>query len=265
MAKNRKKRKPKKAWVRSKKRRFDTKLELQNDLGELIVNSIKEDFEILETEFGPIKLSDGAVVYGLKNKGAFLAISSIGDEILDDDHLEILIEYERLNQEFPEEPFIHVQIADCYKKLNREEKYFERLEENFLDYQGYPLVDIEYLMNLEDVSIDLYESTFGKELNIHKVYQDFKAFDSYTVTQFYALKAKYYVKLEEYETARNCVAIVKEIDWMEAGLLTHMISSASDPSFRRKAMIKRGIFVVLLLGIIGGIFWGIIKLLRWIF
>jgi len=72
MAKNRKKRKPKKAWVRSQKRRFDTKLELQNDLGELIVNSIKEDFEILETEFGPIKLSDGAVVYGLKNKAKII-------------------------------------------------------------------------------------------------------------------------------------------------------------------------------------------------
>ena len=52
MARNRKKRKPKKGGNSSRIRVFDTELELQNHLGATIINSIKEDFELLETDFG---------------------------------------------------------------------------------------------------------------------------------------------------------------------------------------------------------------------
>ncbi len=257
MAKNRKKRKPKKGKNRPQKRTFNTKLDLQNNLGEMLVNSIEEDFEILETHFGPIKISEGAVVYGLKNKGALLPISSIGDRISEDDDLEILLEYERLNEKFPEEPFIHVQIADCFKSLHQEEKYLERLKENFLNYKGYPLVDIEYALNLKKINIELYEFIFGKEFNIHHQYPDFRVFDPYTVTHFYALKAKYYIELQEYEIARSCVDIVKQLDRYKAKLLSIMVSYASDPSFKRKAKITRTLFVLVILAIIVGIILGV--------
>lgn len=265
MAKNRKKRKLRKAWVKSSKRKFSNKLELQNDLGELIVNSIQEDFEILETEFGPIKMSDEAVFYALRNKGAFLPITSLAQDVPEDDYIEILLGYERLNQEFPEEPFIHVQIAGCYKVLNQEEKYTDRLEANFLDFQGYPSVDIEYSLSLGQMSVDQYESIFGKELNIHDLYPDFKAFDSYTITKFYVLKTKYYVDLKEYETAKNCVEIVKMLDLNGSRLLSSMVSYQSDPAFRRKTKLLRVLFLILVISIIGGAIWGIIKLFQWIF
>jgi len=264
MARNRKKRKPRKVRKSYRKEYLATDLDFQNDLGELIVKTIKEDLKELETAFGPIKLSDGAVVYQLKNKGAFLPITSIGEKN-PDDYLEILLEYERLNIEFPEEPFIHVQIADCLKDLNREEKYRQRLHENFLNFKGYPLVDIEYAMNLEPMSRDQYESIFSEELNIHDAYPGFKAFDDYTVIQFYALKAKYYIALEEYETARNCIDIVEQLDVNNSRLLTVMLSYASDPSFRRKAILTRSVFLVVLLGIVGGVIWGVIRFFQWIF
>jgi len=266
MARSRKKRKTKKGGNNPLIRKFDTKLDLQNNFGEMLVKSIKEDFDLLETDFGPIKISDGAVVYSLKNKGAFVPIASIRDRVSDDDYLEILLEYERLNQEFPGEPFINVQIADCYKHLNEEEKYAQRLKENFSKYKGDPLVDIQYTMNLDQITLEIYESIFDPaRTNIHEQYPTFKAFDPYTVTEFYALKTKHHIALKEYEVAQKCVAIVQQIDVKKARLLSAMVLYATDPAFRRKAKWTRFIVTLVVLAIIGGVIWGLITLLRWIF
>jgi len=265
MARNRKKRKPRKGGNRPQVKVFDSESELKRYLGATFLKSIKEDSEVLETDFGPIKISEGAALFGLRNKGAFVPVTSIGDRIDEEDSLELLLEYERLNQEFPEEPFIHVQIADCYKHLEREEKYKQKLADNYFNYKGDPLVDVEFASNVEDMTPELYTSIFGTTLNIHERYPKHKIFDPYIVLEFYAQKANYLIALEDYDLAKQCIAIVKQIDARKARMLDARVSYYTDPAFRRKAKLMKYIFFTVVLAVLAGVIWGIVQLFRWLF
>ncbi len=120
-------------------------------------------------------------------------------------------------------------------------------------------------MNLEGYGDDISDVVFGKKLNIHQVYPKFKAFDSQVVAEFYFILSQIYKGRNELVIARNCAEIVKQIDSTKGLVLETSIDFIEKPWLKWRMRFFMVIIVLVLLGIIGGIIWGIISLFQWIF
>lgn len=264
MSKYHRRNKPKK----KRKIRHEFVRNLDHIIGEDLLKSIdfQEDLRVIETPFGDIKVHDGATLYTLKNKGVLLEILTFNEKVEEDNTIDRLIYFEKLKDKYPKEPYIAYEIAECYNQLERDEKYDELVVENFEKFRGYPAIDITYLiLKFFRDEENLVEEVFGNALNLHIIYPEYKVFDIAVVTDFYFLLGMVSKKEKELELARKFAEIVSETDTRKGLILKTGIDFEEKPWLKWRGNLMLILILVAILGIIGGILWGIVSVFQMIF
>lgn len=242
--------------------------ELSNNIGEILLQSknFEEDVETIETPFGEVRTHDGMLAHAFKSKGVLLDILTMNETVKEDDIIGRLVYFEKLNDKYPKEPYIAYEIAECYKELKELEKYDELIIENFKNYKGYPFIDISYVMlKFDNDKKNVIQEVFGKTLNLHDVYPEYKAFDTSMVADFYFVLGMIYKEKNELEIAKNCAKIVSEIDARKGLVLKTGIDFIEKPWLKWKTRIMMVLILAVIVGIFGGIIWGITKVFQMIF
>ncbi len=149
-------------------------------MGKTLLESAKfhKGLEMSETPFGELKLHPSALAFDIKGKAVFFEIMTESfDENQEEDHLERLINLEKLKEKYPDEPIIHHGIADCFNFLKEDDKYRKTVFENFNRFSNYPPIDIAYAILNNSDKKDVTDEVFGGEMNLHRIYPNRKAFD----------------------------------------------------------------------------------------
>ncbi|MEM1119236.1 MAG: hypothetical protein AAGJ18_02230, partial [Bacteroidota bacterium] len=187
-------------------------------------------------------------------------------QIEEDDSLGRLIFFEKLYDKYPNEPFIAHAIVECYYNLKKKEKAQALTVNNYEKYKGYPLIDVGYMELKHDLDQeDVMEEIFGKGLNIHEIYPNFKAFDADLVARIYLVAGMLCVKRGDLATAKDCLTVVNEISNVSGLFLKTKIDHAEKPWLKWKSRFFVLLLLLLVISIIGGVIWGIISLFKMIF
>ncbi|MEM6698246.1 MAG: hypothetical protein AAF806_02775 [Bacteroidota bacterium] len=256
----------KKRRVRNEDAIHDDLSDKVNDIfNEALLKSTNSEIEMLSTPFGEIPHSDGMIAFQLKHKKLLFEIMGMDEEM--DDPLKRLIFYEKCKDKYPNEPFLENGIAECYAELDREEEHEQKVKENYELFKGNPHIDLLYVRfkNEEENTLQFFHEMYGDELNLAKAYPKLKAFDEKVICDFYTEATFYYEKMKAYEVAKECLEVIGIFEPDRAYKMSILVDFRSDPKKKRVAVAK-GIFtVLLLLAVIIGIIWGIVKLFQWIF
>lgn len=220
----------------------------------------------MDTPFGDILISEGMTLKMIRNK-KFLYEIIVEEKLKIDDEADALtqlIHFEKINNKYPNEPFIRYAIASNYKDLNEEEKYQAAVIENFDFFNREdPNIDAAYLQLLIDQKKEeLASSLVGDELNLHQLYPKLKMFDKDTIEYFYAVLTDVFAYRKDFETAMKCAEIVSSINPKEGHAIETMLEYKSDPRKMRRAALK-GLLIMLTILVV--IIWGIVKFFQWIF
>ena len=239
----------------------------KEDAIKTLLKSIEEDADYIDTPFGDILIGKGMALTTIRNKNFLYEV--VVDEKLDGeaDTLTQLINFEKLNDKYPNEPFIRHGIALCYNELKEKDKYRAAITEDFEYFNREdPNIDAAYLQLMVELkNKELASSLVGEELNMHQLYPKLKVFDEETVESFYTVMAEIFVYRKDFETAEKCAKIVSSISPKAGFFINTMIEYESDPRKRRKARILTILLILTILAVIVGIIWGIIKFFQWIF
>lgn len=232
---------------------------------EEILEYLNEDISIVETTFGEIPFSNDMFLLHMKQKELLLEL--LDREDYTEDVLDLFVIYKKLSDKYPGEPYLESSIAYCYSKLERETEYRQKVIENFKHYQGYPEIDLAYvrLQNTVNNSNNYFGILFGEQLNIATIYPTFKAFSENTITEFYTEAALYYGRLKAYDRAKECAAVIGIFDHSQEKALNTAIDFIGNPRKRFFGGLLTIFIVLLILAIIIGIIWGVIKFFQWIF
>ncbi|MEM0991740.1 MAG: hypothetical protein AAF847_03530 [Bacteroidota bacterium] len=256
----------KKRRTRSRNIRYDDLSAEMNDLfNSALLKGTDTEIEMLSTPFGEIPYSDGMIAFQLKHKKLLLEIMSFDAE--QNNPLEHLIFLEKAKDKYPNEPFLENSIAECYLELGRKEAHQQKVEENFERFKGDPSIDLSYirLKGKEEEAEQTFHKIFGEELNIAKIYPNFKAFDEAVICDFYTEAAFHYDQIKAYDMAKACLEVVGIFKPREAIQLSELVDLRSDPKKKRALLFKGILFLLFVLAVIVGIIWGIVKLFQWIF
>lgn len=266
MSKYHKRNKPKRR--RRNRIKGDTVAEIKNSIGEIMLSStsLDEDVEILQTPFGEIKISDGTLAFAFKNKGVLLEVLTMNEEIDEEDTLSRLVFFEKLNDKYPDEPYIAYEIAECYRELDKIEKAKALTISNYKKYKGFPLIDASYMMMKHDLDKeDVVDEIFGESLNIHEIYPAYTAFDTAMVAELYFVSGMIRVGRGELSTAKDCAEVVGQVDKRRGLLLRSRVDFIENPWLKWKTRFIGLLLLLAIIGIVVGVIWGVISFFRMIF
>lgn len=272
MDRRKKKRKPKKKKKQGYRKKSSTYFHNTDSIGEiemLIQQSLIEETTYIETPFGDILINDGMVLQLMRNKDFLteLVESDSGGLVREKDALENLIYFKKLDDKYPNEPYIKHGIALGYESLKEKKKYRAAVKENFNQYKGeYPNIDIEYMkLMFDSKEFDKAYNLIGTELNLHKIYPKIKAFDEEVVKDFYLLLVDVFSHRKDFETAKECAEIVGYLDPGAGAFLKKGLELDENPWKRRRFKFLSLLAIITVLAIIIWIVWGIIQFVQWIF
>ncbi len=215
--------------------------------------------EIIDTVFGQLLLHEMADIQSIKDKRLIPPILMQGEQSKDFSPLQELDFWQKLNQQFPNEAFIHASIADCYGQMEEEKMYADKIKDNYTIYKGTPAVDLTYARHLYYQNAPhLLENLFSKSDNLHEIYPNRNYFTKYELEEFSKLKVEYYLSQQQIDNAEKHAIILKQLNSRYALGAAHLIKITRQP-WRR--WVVRGIFLLLL----GLLIWGIISFFRWLF
>jgi len=235
-------------------------------LGDLLIKASTKDTEILDTPFGPISMNESMFITGVRNKRFVLDLQQTMDGISEDDDIDQLLQLEKLKEKYPKEPFAHYLVAGCYKDLKKIDKHEALLKSNVATFPHHPSIDTAYaswfIKNQDDKQID---KLFGGKLYLPDIYPNYKIFDSQVIFDFYGYMADIHKLKGDYETARKCASVVGLIDETGGHLLNKSIDYAEKPIKKWKGFAILGGLLLVVIGVVIAIIWGIIKFFQWIF
>ncbi len=231
---------------------------------------MEDELEIWHTPFGVLHTHKVALVERMKNQLLIFEIIS-RTEMIDngepDGALGYLVWLEKVKDKFPNEPFLHYQIAECYKGLNEHEIYKDKVEDNYASYRGYPPVDIAFVSSLgENEQQDMIPKVFGASLNLHEIYPKYKAFTAEEVEDFYSLHCLIRKRQKDFSTARQCTEVLAIIGEVAQARKLYMQIDLDEKTWKRWGVLLILILIILfLLSLVGGVIWGLVRLVQWIF
>lgn len=265
---------------RNKKRTFRPKksswsqpnaIDARGVLGDIMLEAsdVKESIIVYETPFGKISAGEGMEMYSIKNKALLLDILAMNDSE-HEEPLDELIQVEKLKDKYPNEPYIYHEIGNIYRRLGEKGKFAKLAISNYERFKGYIDIDMDYFEHVyktgEGVGREeVKEKIFGTALNLHEIYPKTKAFEERTVFYFYTMLATYYIHEKNYQLAKDCTAVIRAIRPNSVEKLETMIRIKEDAVYRWKQFAMFGGIILLILAIIGGIIYGIVKFFQWIF
>jgi len=241
----------------------------KEEIGDLIQQTIKEETTSLESPFGDIRINESMFLHLIRNKDFLYEMFThdVGTPDVEKDTLEQLVYFEKINNKYPNEPYLRHSIACCYEHLKEKNKYQAKVKKNFEQFGGeYPMIDITYLQLMLDLGkTEIANSLVGEELNIHKIYPNIEAFDTEVVSNFYGILMDVFRNRKDIETAKKCAQIVASIDENTEDLFKIMLDFDENPWKRRGFTFLSLLGIVSIIAVILGIVWGIIKFFQWIF
>jgi len=236
------------------------------EMAKTVQKSLKEEATTLETPFGDILTNDDMFVDTIRNKHLlFELLSSIEENEKNiEDPLANLVHFEKLSDKYPNESFLKHHIALCYKDLKYKDKYRTAVKENFELFNGEdPNVDAAYIKLLLDLrKMEAASKLVGESLNIHQLYPKITAFDEDLVHKYYQYLFNIYRHRGDEETARNCLKVIENIDPRNARSLGRILDLDKKPV---KKWLNLALFIGLILSVVVGFIWLIIKFFQWIF
>ena len=270
MDRSKKNRKPKNKRERGYRKRSNAyfpNIDPAAEIRILIQKSLKEDTTYINTPFGDILINDGMVLQLIRNKHFLIEFTSRDGIKKEKDALEHLVYFEKVNDKYPNEPYIKHGIALGYESLKEKEKYQAAVKKNFNQYKWeYPNIDIEYIKLMFYLKEqDIASSLVGAELNLHKIYPKIKAFDEETVIEFYTILIDIFRYRKDLETAKKCAEIVGCLDVKQGNFLETILEFAENPWKKIRYLFLILLAFIAFLAIVIWVGWGIIQFFQWIF
>lgn len=239
--------------------------EAREMLSHAVVMPSEEETEIYDTPCGTILINADAGILSVKSK--ILRKKLVGMYELNDidDDLEAIIAFERLKVNYPNEPHLYQVVASFYKEIDRK-KYKTELEKNYALFPEYPRIATTYAaMFANKLSDEEKKDIVGNDINIHKRFPKFKSFDVFTVVNFLSVHAVLAREENDFEKAMKCAETVTMLHPEGGKMLTMQTKIAFDKGYKRKAYLKGILTLIVILGIICAIIYGIVTFFQWIF
>ena len=222
----------------------------------------------LDTPFGLIKMRTCELNYTIYGEKIPIVFDHNGlvDAIQAKDYIEMVVILEKAIDKYPKVSLFYIELAMAYEVLKKYDKSDEIIEKDFKLNKGLPLVDINYLTMIKDDEAEAGNLFYyGQTYNIHDAYPKQKYFHPLEITEFYFYLGGYALRNK------------KDIPLAEKCLATSLMAGNKDEKNiqlmanikREKYPIKMKLFrwglLILLIGIVVLILWGIYRLFAWIF
>lgn len=236
----------------------------------------EDEIEIFSTPFGDIPIIEDDVMFLAKSQRFVVDFAQKNqdlEEVVEDELLNVkeklhlrLLAYKDLKKLYPNEPIINHEITEVLEKLRHTEKQKALIKENYERFDGFPIIDITYAAHFYEGTLqECLDEIFGGSNNIAENYPERPYFDGREVRRFYVFLAVEYLHEDNIEMAEKCLEVLDATEAKAASIIRTRIKMKKDPWVRRKAIAMLIGLVLLVLAIIVGVIWGIIKFFQWIF
>lgn len=220
------------------------------------------------TDFGEITIHPDAQTVTLSKKamGVLLMEDISAEETGEEpDDLEYLLHVEKMYERFPEEPQFAFERAKAYLELGKAEKAKKLIFQNYEKHKGFLPIDLMYgHFRYEQEGVNLRKEIFGDQINLHKIYPKRQAFTETEFLEYAILQAIWYAKEGEYETARKIASSIGLLKPDAQIVQTRLLVEIGKIQHPRKAKALRAMLILVIVGLLIGLIWGIFALGRWI-
>ena len=222
----------------------------------------------LDTPFGLIKMRSCGLNYTIYGEKVPIIFDndSLVDAIQAQDYIEMVVILEKAIDKYPRVSLFYIELAMSYEQLKEYDKADEIIERNFKLNKGLPLVDINYLKLTQDNESEAGNLFYyGQTYNIHEAYPKQKYFHPLEITEFYIYLGEYALRnKKDIPLAEKCLATSLMADNKDKKNI-QLTVDIQRHKFPIKTKLFRWSLLILIIGIVVLILWGIYKLLAWIF
>ena len=229
--------------------------------------AIPKEYSELDTPFGLIQLCDSPLLYTVYGENLPLTYNpeEAADLLSQKDYIGAAIVLEKAIEKYPNAPLLYQDLALCYEQLKEREKLFDVVQQNYQLNNGLPMVDIFHELSIIDRERNLKDRAFFMPtFSIHESYPRQKYFHPDEVRDFYYLLGICAFYQNNVPLLEQCFDIVKKVGYgsQKFFLLQTRLTQKRHP-FRATFLFI--FFILLVLGVVIGVFWIIYKLGTWVF
>lgn len=263
------KQKPKTSQDFSKKKLEDiTWKDISSVINKKNILTYEYDDTDLDTPFGVIKMRRCDLkntIYG-QNIPFLFNYDSLKEALQAKDYIGLVVILEKAIEKHPKVSLFYIELEMAYGILKQRDKADDIVEENFRLNKGLPLVDLNYLLMKYDEETEPGNLFYyGQTYYIHDAYPNQQHFHPLEISEFYFFLGEYALwNIKDISLAEKCLATLKTIDGRDSKVI-HLMMDIKRHKYPIKMKLYRWGLIILLIGIVVLILWGIYKLLAWIF
>ncbi len=242
------------------------------DISSVVNKKYIPDYEYedtdLETPFGIIKMRSCGLNHTIyaENTPILFDHDGLVDAVKAEDYIEMVVILEKAIEKYPRVSLFYIELEMAYEQLKKYDKSDEIVERDYKFNKGLPLVDINYLRMIRDDESEAGNLFYyGQTYNIQDAYPKQKYFHPLEITEFYVYLGNYALwEKKDIPLAEKCLStsiMANNLDKNNIQLMTDI----QRHKFPIRMRLYRWGLIILIIGIVVLILWGIYKLLAWIF